>query len=138
MIWLPGDDVLSVRLDFRPHASKNSREARISKRHGKRMVYTVKSRQAEAEAVAIVAATRQAMRAQGHRGFGRDRLGFRLVHDVLTDSVSFDISRLGPHDPTGTRSDLQNIAEGILDCLQGVAYDDDRQFGALISERERP
>jgi len=56
------------------------------------------------------------------------------------DEVLVEIYDLGPDGlpkgrRRGTRRDIQNIPEGILDALQGTIYPDDKRCKALVVQR---
>lgn len=135
MIERIGDNVLTVNLPFRPASIKNSRKPM---RIGHRMKF-VKSDVAEAQTEHMQWLLRSAMRKQGHRGFGGNYFGMRVLHHVLTDTVSVDVGDLGAiRSRVGLMSDLQGIPESILDAFQKIAYDDDCQCRFLVAERLFP
>lgn len=51
--------------------------------------------------------------------------GERLICDIIFSFIS-----------TSTRADIDNLVKSVLDGLNGVAYDDDRQVDILIAQKQ--
>ena len=70
--------------------------------------------------------------------FGDDDVGVSIDHHVEDDTVTVRVWSLGERPKvkrTGRRRDLQNLQDGVLDHLQGIAFDDDRQVTMLHMKR---
>ena len=121
-----------------PASTKNSR--RLIRR-GKR-VMSLPSKKAEVSMRQIRAAAMEALRhydvAPGETLFGDHDVGVVIKHDVPSDTAIVEVRSLGPRPKgkTGRKRDLQNLQEGILDGLQGLAYVDDNQVTMLHMTRE--
>jgi len=100
------------------------------------------SKRAEVSMREIRDAAMQALReyemAPGETLFGDDDIGVVIRHRVPDDTVVVEVWSLGPRPKgkTGRKRDLQNLQEGILDCLQGLAYKDDNQVAMLHMHRD--
>ena len=136
-------EVRQVRLTFTipvPASTKNSR--RLIRRG--RRVTSLPSKRAEVSMKQIRAAAIEALEqwqeyaAPGETLFGDDDIGVVIRHRVPDDTVVVEVWSLGPRPKgkTGRKRDLQNLQEGILDCLQGLAYKDDNQVAMLHMHRD--
>lgn len=69
--------------------------------------------------------------------FGDDEIAADITHHVEDDTCTVKIWSIGPRPKgkTGRKRDLQNIQEGILDTLQGLAFVNDNQVSWLHMER---
>ena len=69
--------------------------------------------------------------------FEDDDVACDITHLVESDTCTVKIWSLGPKPKgkTGRKRDLQNLQEGILDSLQKLVYDDDRQVCSLTMRR---
>ena len=130
-----------VRLTFTipvPASTKNSR--RLIRRG--RRVMSLPSKRAEVSMREIRDAALRALEeyemAPGETLFGDDDIGVVIRHRVPDDTVIVEVWSLGPRPKgkTGRKRDLQNLQEGILDCLQGLAYKDDNQVAMLHMHRD--
>lgn len=73
----------------------------------------------------------------GRSLFGDDRISVRIEHDVATGTVDLTVRSKGPKAPGSGRRDLQNLQDGLLDALEGLIYDNDRQVDVLVMRRRR-
>lgn len=100
------------------------------------------SKKAEVSMRQIRAAAMEALRhydfAPAETLFGDQDVGVTITHNVPGDTVLVEVWSLGPRPKgkTGRKRDLQNLQEGILDGLQGLAYVDDNQVTMLHMTRE--
>jgi len=135
--------VRQVRLTFTipvPASTKNSR--RIIRRGNR--TYSLPSKRAEESMREIRAAAIKELEkwqdyaAPGETLFGDDDIGVVIRHRVADDTVIVEVWSLGPRPKgkTGRKRDLQNLQEGILDGLQGLAYKDDNQVVMLHMHRD--
>ena len=70
--------------------------------------------------------------------FADDDIGVDITHHVKDDTCTVKVWSIGPKPKkgkTGRKRDLQNLQEGVLDTLQGLAFDDDRQVCLLQMKR---
>lgn len=73
----------------------------------------------------------------GSPPFGNDDLDVHIVWNVKYDKTTITVGSLGPppKGKTGRRRDVQNIPAVVLDALQGIVYDDDKQVRRLTVEK---
>lgn len=120
MIDITDPPTLSVTIDAIPPAKKNGQ--RIL-RVGRRQI--VKSSKA---AVGFEAHLRAV--ALHLRSLGVNYVGVRITVDERAKRTRIDVWDLGPppkRGPKDTRRDVHNCADTVMDALQGLAFDDDRQ-----------
>jgi hypothetical protein len=69
--------------------------------------------------------------------FPDEDIAVNITHHVFEDSVEVEVCTCGPQPKgkTGRGRDLDNLASTILDALNGIAYDDDRQVAWLQVKR---
>jgi Holliday junction resolvase RusA-like endonuclease len=121
-----------------PASTKNSR--RLIRRG--RGITSLPSKKAVVSMRQIRAAALEAAkdheRAEDGTVFGDQDIGVTIKHRVPDDTATVEVWSLGPRPKgkTGRKRDLQNLQEGILDGLQGLAYIDDNQVTMLHMTRE--
>jgi len=121
-----------------PASTKNSR--RLIRRG--RRVMSLPSKKALMSMRQIKAAAMEALKdyevPPGETLFGDNDIGVVVKHDVPGDTALVEVWSLGPRPKgkSGRKRDLQNLQEGILDGLQGLAYKDDNQIVMLHMTRE--
>ena len=69
--------------------------------------------------------------------FADHDVGVEITHHVEDDTCTVKVWSLGPRPKgkTGRKRDLQNLQEGILDTLQGIAFNHDNQVCLLQMKR---
>jgi hypothetical protein len=128
----PTFEPLTLSIPFLPASKKNSQQI-LRRRSGRRFV------RASDQAVADEAAVHLLARSAAGPGvrFGDRDVAVRMVAYPLKQRVEVTVTDAGPKPKgsTGRRRDLHNLAEVILDALQGVAFENDNQVARLEMER---
>lgn len=123
-------------LNFIPTSTKNSR--RLVPGKGKAGPRSIKSARACRESRLIKQAILEALGAVPERAvFGDDDIAVDIIVDHVNERTMVAVRSAGqkPTGATGRGRDLQNVQEGILDALQSILYDDDRQVVQLRMAR---
>lgn len=74
--------------------------------------------------------------AQRVRGFGKNYVAVRITTEEESERTLVEVWDLGPQPPKGrrnTRRDIHNTADAVMDALQGIAFDDDRQARIVVT-----
>lgn len=71
------------------------------------------------------------------RSLGANYVGVRITVDERAGRTRIELWDLGPppaKGPKDTRRDVHNCADAVMDALQGIAFDDDRQARWVLTE----
>lgn len=71
------------------------------------------------------------------RSFGPNYLAARITVDEASERTRIELWDLGPQPKRGrrnTRRDIHNTADAVMDALQGLAFDDDRQARIVVTQ----
>ena len=119
----------------RPVASSKNRRRLFAR--GRR-VMSLPSEQAVTDSALIASLAKLA--ARGMKFHDDDALAMDYVHDVQRDTVRVTVWKIGELPVRGkrhTKRDVHGMCETIADALQGVLYDDDRNFDEVTIKRAR-
>jgi len=125
---------LKFRIPMVPTSSKNSRSNVVTAGGRIRSFPSTKAKRHKQE---IRGVAEVALRAAGGWFGAEDELGILIRHLVEAEEVEVEIWRIGPkpRGRTGRGRDIDNLASTIMDSLNRLAYQDDRQIGVLHVER---
>lgn len=106
---------------------------RASLVNGRMMIYTPKASRECEKAIA------GAYKAQGGQYFGSEAVRVCItIYSKIPKSISVKTKNamlLGKVYPK-TKPDIDNVAKTVLDALNGIAYEDDKQVASLYLRRE--
>lgn len=128
--------IRSVRMVFPlvPASAKNRTQIRRPKGGGKPWIAKSEDAEQDQQAMALMA-TAQARPRVGTTLFGRNYVGAEITLDPDAHKTSVIVHDLGEQPKSGrryTQRDVHGIVESVMDALQGVVFDDDRQARWVI------
>ena len=125
---------ITLEFDLIPSSAKNRTE--IRKRGARRWVS--KSKAAESSQAAMTLLARRATQHWGAGSlFGRNYVRTEIVVDPTRRRTRVTIHDLGEQPRSGvcwTKFDVHGVVESVMDALQGVVFDDDRQSRGTVVE----
>ena len=128
MTWNIPDRPADLELDVAgiPPSKKNGQ--RILRARGRHFV------KASAECVAFEQRLR--LLVAGIRSLGENYIAARITVDEAANRTRIEVWDLGPQPKRGprhTRRDVHNCADAVMDALQRLAFDDDRQARIVVT-----
>lgn len=116
---------VSVEIDGIPPSKKNSQQ--IMKRGRRRFVTSSDASKVFEQHLRIVA--------RRLRSLGANYIATRVTIDERAQRTRIEVWDLGPQPSKGrcdTKRDVHNCADVVMDALQGVVFDDDRQARVVM------
>lgn len=101
-----------------------------SKKNGQRILCRGRRRFVKSSEAAEAFEERLRLLTGRWRSLGSNYIAARITVDEERQRTLIEIWDLGPSPKRGrknTRRDIHNVADAVMDALQGIAFDDDRQ-----------
>jgi hypothetical protein len=113
-------------------SKKNGQRITRDRDTGRRRVRSSEECEIIEEVIALFAARAvpRGMAQRGGSAFGANYVGVRIELDEHAEQMHIEVEDLGPQPAKGrryTRRDIHNLTDSVMDALQGVLFDDDRQ-----------
>lgn len=130
----PSEPAFRLLVDGIPLSKKNSQRI-LKTRAGRRFVKQsaeseIFERRLKALARGVIA----------REGLGDHYVAVRIVIDEQREKTAIEIYDLGPQPARGrkdTRRDIHNCADSVMDALNNIAWNDDRQARIVVCEYGR-
>lgn len=106
------------------------------KKNGQRILSARGRRFVKASAKACAFEQRLRLLAARVRSLGSNYIAARITVDEANERTRVEVWDLGPQPKRGrrnTRRDIHNTADAVMDALQGIAFDDDRQARIVVT-----
>lgn len=107
-----------------------------SKKNGQRILIAGRRRIVKASKKACAFETHLRLLCVRVRSLGSNYVATRITIDEARERTRIEVWDLGPQPKRGrrdTRRDVHNCADVVMDALQGLAFDDDRQARAVLT-----
>ena len=111
-----------------------------SKKNGQRILRVRGRRIVKASTECVAFEQRLRLLAARIRSLGANYIAARITVDEAADRTRIEVWDLGPQPQRGprhTRRDVHNCADVVMDALQGLAFDDDRQARTVVTRHGR-
>lgn len=108
-----------------------------SKKNGQRILRVGRRRIVKSSTRAVAFEQRLRLLAARIRSLGPNYLAARITVDEASERTRIELWDLGPQPKRGrrnTRRDIHNTADAVMDALQGLAFDDDRQARIVVTQ----
>ncbi len=107
-----------------------------SKKNGQRILRARGRRIVKASTKAVNFEKRLRLLVAGIRSLGANYIAARITDDEAANRTRIEVWDLGPQPKRGprhTRRDIHNTADAVMDALQRLAFDDDRQARIVVT-----